>query len=165
MGTEQGFVAVPDIDPRAEFNFGGVTLLEGNAGIPVPCLTLDQLNLTKVDFLKIDVEGMEAQVLLGGQQMLKKFKPILYVENDRLEKSEALIGIIGSLGYRMFWHMPPLFNPDNYFANAKNSYPGVVSINMLCLHRDLNINLDGFDEIKDAYFHPLRNQTAENCTF
>ena len=78
------------------------------------------------------VEGMEADVLRGGEQLLKRFRPILYVENDRLEKSEALARLIASYDYRMYWHLPPLFNPDNFFANRENSYPNVVSANMLC---------------------------------
>ena len=154
---------MPDINPRWDFNFGGVTLLGTKPRVPVvpvPCLTLDRLNTPRVDFVKIDVEGMEAEVLRGGEQMLKKFKPVLYLENDRLENSEALIQLIAGFGYRMFWHLPPLFNPDNYFANAEDCYPGILSFNMLCIHRDSNVRFDGLEEVTDFSFHPIREASA-----
>ena len=39
------------------------------------------MNGQRVDLIKIDVEGMESQVLLGAIEILKKFKPIVWVEN------------------------------------------------------------------------------------
>jgi FkbM family methyltransferase len=155
LSSQEGFINVPDLNPRVENNFGGLALLGRESGRRVPCLTLDQyVTLPKVDLVKIDVEGMEADVLRGGEGLLKRFKPVLYVENDRLEKSEALTRLIASFGYRMYWHLPPLFNPDNFFANRENSYPNVVSVNMLCMHRDSHIRTTGFDEVIDFSFHP-----------
>jgi FkbM family methyltransferase len=156
VGSQEGFVTVPDLSPRQELNFGGVTLLGAQSGQRVSCVTLDRfISLPKVSVIKIDVEGMEADVLRGSEQLLKKFKPILYVENDRVEKSEALIQLIAGFGYRMFWHLPPLFNPNNFFSNSENSYPNVVSVNMLCVHRDLDMRVSG-QEVVDFSFHPLR---------
>ena len=37
-------------------------------------------NITKVDFIKIDVEGFERNVLLGLKKTLEKFRPILVIE-------------------------------------------------------------------------------------
>lgn len=34
----------------------------------------------KVDFIKIDVEGMEMEVLLGAEKLIKQNKPLLYIE-------------------------------------------------------------------------------------
>ena len=163
MGSESGFVNVPDVDPRKESNFGGITLMGAQCDRCVPCHTLDQYTmLTRVDFIKIDVEGMELDVLLGGKQLLAERKPVLYVENDRIEKSEALIRLIASFGYRLYWHLPPLFNPDNFYANSQNLFGGVVSANMLCLHRESKIATTGFHEINDFSFHPMRGKTDRN---
>jgi FkbM family methyltransferase len=161
VGSQDGYINVPDLNPRKEYNFGGVTLVGSQSGSRVACLTLDQyLTLPKVDVIKIDVEGMEAEVLRGGERLLKHFKPVLYVENDRLEKSEGLNHLIASFDYRMYWHCPPLFNPDNFFANKENSYPNVVSANMLCLHRDSPIRTTGFQEVVDFSSHPLRRAST-----
>jgi FkbM family methyltransferase len=157
VGSQDGVVTVPDLNPRQEYNFGGVTLLGVQAGEQVPCLTLDRfIALPRVNVIKIDVEGMEADVLHGSEQVLRKFKPILYVENDRLEKSEALMRLIAGFGYRMYWHLPPMFNPNNFFSSSENSYGDIVSANLLCLHRDSDIRVSDFQEIVDFSFHPCR---------
>jgi FkbM family methyltransferase len=161
VGGEEGFLDVPEINPRQEFNFGGVTLIGAQSGRRVPCHTLDQYaTLPRVDLIKIDVEGMEADVLRGGEQLLTRFKPVLYVENDRLEKSEDLIRLIANFGYRLYWDMPPLYNPGNFYANREDVFGGVVSVNMLCIHRDSKIAATGFHEVDDFSFHPMRRETA-----
>jgi FkbM family methyltransferase len=157
LGTRNGVVIVPEADPRQPYNFGGVTLLGAQQGQPVDCYTLDRfITLPRLRLIKIDVEGMEADVLGGGRGLIQKFRPFLYVENDRVEKSEALISMINDLGYRMFWHLPPLFNPDNYYAETENAYPNIISINMICVPRESGINIKGFTEITDFFLHPLR---------
>ena len=60
-------------------------------------------------------------------------RPVIYVENDREEQSAGLIGCLLGMNYRLWWHVPFLYNPDNFLANPENVYPGVVSFNMLCL--------------------------------
>ena len=56
--------------------------------------------------------------------------------------------------YRLWWHTPPLFNPANFFANAHDVYPQVVSINMLCIPREAEIPVNGLREIVENR-HPL----------
>jgi hypothetical protein len=68
--------------------------------------------------------------------------------------------LIASFDYRMYWHLPPLFNPNNFFANPENSYPDVVSANMLCVHRDSPIRTTGFEEVVDFSFHPFLRERA-----
>lgn len=47
------------------------------------CVLDDQLkNLEKIDFIKIDVEGFEFSVLRGASLLLKKHRPVLFIEID-----------------------------------------------------------------------------------
>jgi hypothetical protein len=48
-----------------------------------------------------------------------------------------LIQQLFDLGYRLWWHTPRLFSPDNFKGNAVDLFPGVVSINMLAIHREM----------------------------
>ena len=52
--------------------------------VPVAVDTMDALiartGLTRLDFIKIDVEGGELHVLHGGERTIKEFKPALLVE-------------------------------------------------------------------------------------
>lgn len=58
-------------------NYGASHLREGR-GIPV--ITIDSLELQKVDFIKIDCEGMDYRVLLGAQETIKRCRPYICVE-------------------------------------------------------------------------------------
>ena len=59
----------------------------------------------------------------------------------------------------MFWHLVPLFNPNNFFKNNKNIFSKISSINMFCIpiHKKIKLheNWKKF-EIKDNNFHPLK---------
>ncbi len=48
--------------------------------IRVPLRRLDELFPEGVDFLKIDVDGYEGQVLAGARQLLARFHPVLFLE-------------------------------------------------------------------------------------
>merc|ERR1712196_335736 len=48
----------------------------------VEVIRLDDLALPKLDLLKIDVESMEMELLLGAQETLKRCRPIIYVEDS-----------------------------------------------------------------------------------
>jgi FkbM family methyltransferase len=43
-------------------------------------VSLSEFIKEKVDFIKIDVEGMELEVLSGGKELIKKYSPYLMVE-------------------------------------------------------------------------------------
>jgi hypothetical protein len=77
------------------------------------------------------------------------------VENDRLDRSQALIEWLWSKQYRPWWHLPPLFNPDNFFGRAENLYGGLLSCNMLALPREPELDTTGFNEVTDATAHAL----------
>ena len=75
----------------------------------VPIVTLDGFKLPrKVDFLKIDVEGMELQVLQGAQQLLKDshYSPIMLEAwgfSWFKEQREDLIAYLEAMGYQLFF--------------------------------------------------------------
>jgi len=118
-----GEVVLPNFDYAESGNFGGIVLQDAPEGIVVPVLTLDTMKLGRVDFLKIDVEGMEHQVLQGGNRWIREHRPVIAVEADREPTNKKVIPWLRGLGYRLFWHRPPL-GP---------SFPGMVSLNLLAL--------------------------------
>jgi Methyltransferase FkbM domain len=147
LGAKSGSVAIPAIDYTRGGNFGGVALVESNSGEPVPLHTLDSYSLASCDFMKVDVEGMERDVLEGARSVLAEHRPILYVKNDQAEKSAALIGWLMSNGYRLYWHLPPLFNSKNHFGRDENIFGKIVSVNMLCIPRSRPISVQKLREI------------------
>tara|TARA_Y100000592_G_scaffold67724_1_gene105217 strand:- start:512 stop:802 length:291 start_codon:yes stop_codon:yes gene_type:complete len=63
----------------------------------VPQMSIDGLGLQHCDFLKLDVQGSELDVVLGAEQTIKLYKPFVYIETK--EGSEAL-EVLLSWGYR-----------------------------------------------------------------
>ena len=56
---------------------------------------------------------------------------------------------IRELGYKLYWHRPPLFNPGNYFENRENIFGSVISANMLCIHAGVKANISGLKEVTE----------------
>lgn len=80
----------------------------------VPCMALDDNpDLPAPDYVKIDVEGWEPNVILGMAGIITRHKPILFVEMNRgcLEANgftvEGLDDQIRALGYRSAILYPP----------------------------------------------------------
>jgi FkbM family methyltransferase len=149
MGATAGSIGVAELDFQSSNNFGGVGLGDGFGREPVPIVTLDGLALDRLRLLKIDVEGMEEHVLQGGQETIARHRPILYVENDRDDRSASLIRRILSLDYRLWWHLPMHYNPDNFRGVGEDIFPGVASLNMIGVPREQPVDDSGFRAILD----------------
>jgi hypothetical protein len=80
---------------------------------------------------------METEALCGATATIQRFRPILYVENDRKARSAELIGLIQLLGYRLYWHFPPLYRPDNFRDDQENIFGNTISVNMLCIPAEI----------------------------
>ncbi len=133
VGNEPGELLIPVLDPEAENNFGGLPAMGHSAGEPVPLLPIDMMDLARVDFIKIDVEGAELEVLKGATQTINRFKPVLYVEDDREENRESLHAYLDEvLEYEFDLHTPLLFNPDNHAGVQENVFGHVASLNLVC---------------------------------
>jgi FkbM family methyltransferase len=161
-GAAAGAARLDAFDPNTPGNFGGVQVRLGEGSeandsrLRVDVAPLDELVRTdRLDLLKIDAEGMEGEILVGACATLARHRPTLYLENDRRDRSRALIEQIESLDYLAWWHLPPLFNPDNTFGQSANLFPGLVSVNLLALPRERPIHLEGFRRALPDEPHPL----------
>ena len=150
-------ITLPDIDYSRQGNFGGVSIDQFSTGRPVNVVILDEelQDIPRLDLLKVDIEGMEYQALSGAKKLISKHRPVLYVENDRVEKSRALIELIQSMEYRLYWHLPKLYNPNNFATDTENIFGDIASFNILCFHQSVQTNFGGFPEIVDSSIHPL----------
>ena len=92
-------------------NYRGNGSLYENKGIPVEIISLDEWvareKLEKVDFIKIDVEGMEYDVLVGGKTVLSTYQPMIYFETlpifyeTTLHNIKTIYKFLDSLGYKI----------------------------------------------------------------
>lgn len=93
-------------------NPANATML-GTSGTAVEVIAIDEYVaahvLTRIDFVKIDVESMEFEVLSGGAAAWRRCRPVIYFESER--KSDAMRGfptlprieaLLRELGYSLF---------------------------------------------------------------
>jgi FkbM family methyltransferase len=147
VGDKPGWAVVPTMDYGQPNNFGGLAIGSGSEGKRVPVITIDSLQLSRCDLIKIDVEGMELAAIHGAAETIRQYRPILYVENDREEKSPPLIEALFALGYKLYWHLPRYYTPGNYYGNKHNSFGNLASVNMICVHSSIATNIQGLAPI------------------
>ncbi|MBM3621787.1 MAG: FkbM family methyltransferase [Alphaproteobacteria bacterium] len=133
LGATAGVAVVPPLDHGQENNYGGVGLRGGGAGEHVPVVTIDSLDLPGCSLIKVDVEGMELDVLRGAAETIRRHQPRLFVENNGTDGSPPLIAWLLEQGYRLYWHVTPLFNQGNFANVREDVFTNVFSTNMLCL--------------------------------
>jgi FkbM family methyltransferase len=83
VGAAAGSALVPWLDPNAGANFGGLSLLDAQQGERVSQIAIDQLGLDACDFIKVDVEGMEIEALLGAAATIARTRPIKSAERSK----------------------------------------------------------------------------------
>lgn len=142
LGAEPGWAVIPDVDYSTAWNPGAVGLQEEDAaGFRTQVTTIDALELAACHLLKVDVEGLELAVLAGAAKTIGRCRPIVYVENDRAEQQQDVIDLLNRFGYRMYWHMPKLFDPDNFKASSENVFPGIASLSVLAIPAERPSNI------------------------
>jgi FkbM family methyltransferase len=85
---------------------------EPTHGVAVKTIRLDTyvttLGLRRVDFLKIDAEGAELQILEGGRSVLRRMRPVILFECDDLRtepwgySSRKVLELLGREQYSLF---------------------------------------------------------------
>lgn len=101
-------------------NAGAATLCDGGKGtdhVEVPVYPLTEYavetGIDRADFIKIDVEGFEAQVLAGATDFLKRLEPkVIVLEEHAAIRGDALppsLSVLSSLGFQLYALSKSLF--------------------------------------------------------
>ena len=96
----------------------------------ISCDTLDNFcinnKIDRINFIKIDVEGSEFDILKGGYNTLKTFKPIMIIEiedrHHQNDKINEIFNFINSIGYEIkFFDLISLeYKSIDLFSVSKN---------------------------------------------
>lgn len=134
-GDRNGRAKVPALPPNEPHNFGGVSIGgESSSGEDVEVVTIDSLGLKSCHLIKIDVEGMECEVIGGGGETILEYRPILFVENNTKDKASRTIAAILGIGYKAWWHLALYYNNSNFFNNRENVFAEFkLEANLLCM--------------------------------
>jgi FkbM family methyltransferase len=113
LGAHAGRV---NMQVRTPSNRGGNRIAPQGSGAShlVDIVRLDDFpparDLTRIDLVKLDVEGYELHVMKGAEALLRKHRPMLFIElddnnlRDQGDSAEDLIHFLLDIGYRRIAH-------------------------------------------------------------
>jgi FkbM family methyltransferase len=90
---------------------------------------VDQHGLSRLDFVKADIEGAEGRLLAGAAHTLRAMRPILLLEleNRHLTRfgtdAGAIVGMLAEFGY-----VPRYFTGRNWSARSRTTHRNVLFV-------------------------------------
>lgn len=148
-GRVHGNIHVPVLDPNHENNFAALNVNGHSIGDIVEVKPLDDLQLQRCNLIKVDVEGMEFDVICGAEKTIRACRPFLFIENNSREGSPQTVQALVDLGYTCYWHIEATYNPANFFQSPKIGVSNYHEANMLCIPKEFNLNVTGFQPVAD----------------
>ena len=95
LGKEHGFCKT-ELPPGEVGNAGAFYTVEGTAE-DVPQFVIDMIDYEMpIDFIQLDVEGREFEVLQGAARLVQRDKPVVMIEDKRLYHSKQIGHILGA---------------------------------------------------------------------
>jgi hypothetical protein len=113
----------------------------------VQVMTLDRFELPQCRLLKVSLDQETLGLFQGATATIQRYQPVLYLESWQWETSKPLVSYLSSLGYDLYWHRPPLYNPKNFFHNPENIFGTATAFNILGFHRDQRIAVQGMERV------------------
>jgi len=89
-----------ELRQRAGNEFIGQQIDYANNTVIVRKVTIDEINLPRVDFIKLDIEGMEMEALEGARQTIDRSVPILLIERIKADGAQLTQWLEGR-GYQV----------------------------------------------------------------
>lgn len=108
---------------------------DANTG-KVQVQALDDIDIPAVHLLKVDVEGMELQLLSGAERTISRDHPVIFLEVNSLEGSQGFLQWAAEHGYRAYGINVEAFNPDNHAKAAANVFGSAREVGLLLIHAE-----------------------------
>jgi FkbM family methyltransferase len=115
VSSEAGSMKIPSPNYFTPSSFGSLELRQRDnnefigqainyspeSTVTIRKMALDDLKLARVDLIKIDIEGMEMEALVGAQQTIEKCNPIMLVESIKAS-ADQLRSWLQNRNYKIF---------------------------------------------------------------
>ncbi|TCZ60914.1 FkbM family methyltransferase [Roseicella aquatilis] len=122
-------------------NLGSVSFLEDGEGALVEAaggaVTLAALReqFGSFDLIKLDVEGLEAEILRGDADALARGHSMLWLECNESPRSLDLVDLVLSWGLPVHYFAHPSHNPDNIKGEREPIFPWAYEAGLLVAPR------------------------------
>jgi FkbM family methyltransferase len=115
------------LDEAEGHNVSRYTILSDTGAVSAPAVCLDSYadrrGFTRLDFVKIDIEGAEPAAIAGAQKVLRKFTPLVLLEMVPARllqvgvQAQELLATMRELGYRS-WRLDTSAEMSGEFENT-----------------------------------------------
>lgn len=141
VGADVAEVAVLALDTTAHQNFGGLAIDEVLPGGTAQTETLairplDDFDFRRIDVVKIDAEGMEAEVLAGGARTFARCRPLVFAECNDLHGGGKTFHALMDMDYAVFGLLSDAFNVDNFNAASENIFGEASEASLLGIPKE-----------------------------
>ncbi|MEM7633756.1 MAG: FkbM family methyltransferase [Pseudomonadota bacterium] len=114
-------------------NSGADSLVQNAAGPAVETITIDEIAGCPIDFIKIDVEGMEFEALKSARRTIDDSRPIIFLEYSRRRQRqrgvspEDFSSFVRAIDYRVLVNLCPGQAANDRFEIAELADIGDLS--------------------------------------
>lgn len=139
LGNKTGTVSLSTDDAT---NLGTSYIDNQNQLFTVDVLVskLDDLSVNHVDFLKIDVEGYEAEVLLGAESTIERCRPIIFLGINKLADGIPHLYWSRSHEYTLYGIITDAYNRNNFLSESKNIFGFARECGLLLIPNEKTID-------------------------
>ena len=128
--VSKSVVVMSRIDPKIRQNVGAqsFSLAQPGAqtsqveGIEVELVSLDELELSACNLIKIDVEGKESEVIAGLRNTIDRLRPFVFFECSDSAQFQSVLDQSEWNTWRFFLVRSAAFNRDNIRSNPLNFF-------------------------------------------
>ena len=107
--------------------------------------------LTRIDFIKIDVEGNEMRTLKGAEKIIRKYMPILMIEMEQRHHSEPIWDLIKEIEN---------WNFTSYYLNRQNFQLDKLTSDLIT-DQENNTLINKKEYINNIIFVPNHLKTSQ----
>jgi FkbM family methyltransferase len=132
-----------------QFDYGKTSLtLSGE----IPATPIDMIQeLPHIDFVKIDVEGMELKVLNGMRQTIASYKPQMLIEMQDENVYAKTYDFLNGFGYNIYWLPVRTYTEFNHKNNTEDVFGAQHGvINWIASTADLSVKLSSVVDRDDT---------------
>ena len=92
---------------------------------------IDDYCFPKVHLMKIDVEGMEYDVLCGAQKTISQSRSLIWLELNSVKAGNKILEWANDTGYKVFGHLAPSYNRENFNKNSVDIFGEAMECSLL----------------------------------
>ena len=103
--------------------------------------TLDELQLERLDWLKVDAGAAALDVLAGASETLWRLRPLLFLAAADEQGLRELTERAREFGYRCWRMETALFNPQNFNRRETDIFGGAKALALLAIPEEIDVDI------------------------